>query len=173
MRGRLWVAAAAALAVSAVAPALAEPAQCGLNVFGQLDMIENGSGAILVPVTLNGRNTVMMIDTGAVWSGIPLSAVPGVKPFDTVFGEVGAGGGVTHSALRVPEFKIGSVTLQDVDFMQFPEAFTADPRGAGNIRRQSSQGIRPRDRHGGPKGQPFLQGALQRGRRPLFPQRAD
>jgi len=144
MRDTVWLAAAALAATFGLAPfglapfglALAAPAgadQCGLKLFASVDMIDNGAGAIMVPVTLNGRETAMFIDTGAFWSGVALSAVPGLTPFKTALGAIGAGGGTTSEAIRVPEVRIGPVVLKDMDFLRLTEGFTTDRRIAGNI----------------------------------------
>jgi tetratricopeptide (TPR) repeat protein len=111
----------------------AETPKCGLQLFASVDMLNNNSGSILIPVTLDGEQTAMIIDTGAFWSGAALSVVPGLKTTNSSIGAVGAGGGVTHQVVRVPEIRIGSIVLNNIEFMLLPGNFTTDPRIGGNI----------------------------------------
>jgi predicted aspartyl protease len=130
---QLAAATAALLAAAGAAPGSAATAQCSLQPLASVGMIGDGSGAIVIPVTLNGRDTAMMVDTGASWSGVVPSAVPGLRPFTSVQAAMGAGGGVSDQAVRVPHVQIGQFTFEHSDFMEMPESFSGDGRIGGVI----------------------------------------
>jgi len=67
----------AAFALAAFAsPALAEDApDCRLTLYASLDMLPGDPHRILVPVTLNGHNETLIVDTGTPFSMLTESAV--------------------------------------------------------------------------------------------------
>jgi predicted aspartyl protease len=100
----------AAIWSASLVPALAE--SCRLTRIAQIPYQTDARAHVFVPATLNGRNTHLMLDTGAFWSSIspPLVAALNLQPRDaTDFYMVDAGGRRIDKMVTIAEMKLGSI----------------------------------------------------------------
>lgn len=123
----IWIGAVLALAFSTVARAQ----DCGpLKIIGQADMLST-QGALLVPATVNGTKTTMIIDTGGwyrqlfpvVWEklGLP-TARRNVVAYDIT-------GRERNKTVTVSDFQLGTLTAKDVTFYVPSNGFGDDIGG--------------------------------------------
>lgn len=106
---------ATVLALSALSaplsPAKAEEA-CQLKRIAVIPFRSDQSAHIYVPVTLNGRNTHLMLDTGAFWSGVSPQMAAELKLSvrdATDFYMIDAAGNRIDKMVTIGEFKLGGI----------------------------------------------------------------
>jgi predicted aspartyl protease len=119
----------AAICFSVVSAATAEPEKCTLFQAASLDMNIDSVGRITVPMTLNGREQRMLIDTGGYVSsimaqtaqslGLKLKSMAGLNV--TMFN----GDTVAHYA-TVDTLKLGNLEARRRDFLVFPESHSIE-----------------------------------------------
>lgn len=121
------------LLLAGSAPSRAEQ-DCTLKILAELDLLDSPTGTPVVPVTFNGREAKMTLDTGAFWSGVTPSAGAGLKTKSLRYIEaVGAGGGSMRTAVTTPSIQIGRLNFTKADFFVFARDNAEDPDLIGNI----------------------------------------
>lgn len=97
----------------AVTPGMAAAAQqCGLKRFARMDMTMESDGRIAVPMNVEGRSVMMMIDTGGYVSDLTpsevgvlgLTAIDAAEPV-----ERGFGGRIINKTVDVPDVDLGGL----------------------------------------------------------------
>jgi predicted aspartyl protease len=114
----------AAMCLCAIGSAAAEPAKCTLLQAATLNMTFDSLGRVTVPMTLNGREQTMLVDTGGYVSSImaqtaqaldlKLKSMAGMKV--VMFN----GDTIAHYA-TVDILKLGNMEARRRDFLVFPE----------------------------------------------------
>ena len=116
---------AATLAITTTLPAFAEES-CQLKRLAVIPFQTDRTAHVYVPVTLNGRMTHLMLDTGAFWSGLnnglvkALNLTPQTSTFVYMYDLAGE---KIDKMVTVSEMKIGEVPFTEpVDFFVHGEA---------------------------------------------------
>lgn len=100
----------ASIWVAMALPSLAET--CQLKRIAVIPFQTDERAHIFVPVTLNGRNTHLMLDTGAFWSGVNRQMVAALNLSirdATDFYMVDAAGNRIDKMVTIKEFKLGGI----------------------------------------------------------------
>lgn len=112
---------ALALCASLPLPALADDgSKCKITVFARLPVVMQGDRAS-VPVTVNGKETRLWLDSGAFFNTMPkakaveLGLSVGPPPVDLIV--TGIGGEFTAEYAKVRDFGIGAGTLHNMEFI--------------------------------------------------------
>jgi tetratricopeptide (TPR) repeat protein len=114
--------------------AQADDKHCGLTELAELKMQPNHTGAVLIPVDLNGRPALLGLDTGGFWSVLRASLVKGM-PQQTATGlkVVGAGGGGLDRYVTMPQIGLDRSVVKDAEFFVGPEELSDDPQYGGTL----------------------------------------
>lgn len=99
----------------------ARAADCPLQRIAVIPFETDETGHIYLQVVIAGKNARLMLDTGAFWSGIDAdwAKAAGLEIRRSSFGVqlVDAAGVRSDMYAKVPEFKVGPMVTQDIDFM--------------------------------------------------------
>lgn len=109
--------------------------QCGaLSQVASLEMTALSDGArVSVPLTINGRQVNLEVDTGAGMSSLtaPAATTLGIKLRDTVGTRlVGQDGTAIHRYYLADDFQLGPLAARNIPFMQQPDVTDAGVSGA-------------------------------------------
>jgi predicted aspartyl protease len=110
-----------------------------LRLLNQIRMVPVTDGRMLVPVSMNGVDKLMMFDTGAAASSVtrPLAQELGLSLHLNlrVPGLYDINGDVSHDFITVPDFKFGQQDVPNAEFQIWPdpELGKVDPRLAGTL----------------------------------------
>lgn len=128
MRGLFWIVAGLFLAGAAQAQ------DCALKRVAQFDMVDSDLARPVIEVKMDGRPVRMLVDTGAVWSGLADWAAEGLATKRIERHSFrGIGGGKLKQVAVVPEFDLGPVKFPDFQFLVFAPDTFRDPGLAGAI----------------------------------------
>jgi predicted aspartyl protease len=111
----------AALAVAS--PTAVEAAACSrVEPLAVLDVIRDAGGRPLIPVTLAGRDTHLLVDTEAYVAMLHQPAVRelGLRPFQPGGSVVTPDGASSREMVLVDDFRLGSFSLRRFDFWVDP-----------------------------------------------------
>lgn len=123
---------AALLAAGLAGGAAAE--DCGLKLATTVEIQLGEDGSVLVPATLGGQQTLLILDTGAFWSVARQGLIGGLPVKRSAVEAVGIAGGRHSDYVTVPSLRLGTLAFSNVDFMVMPDALAADDsRIGGNI----------------------------------------
>ncbi len=116
----------------AEAPGDAGGADCALVQFASLDLVRTSDGSFLVPVTIQGKDALLTLDTASAFSVVSTSAkrrlglsVSNVSPASDV--EIGHRR-IEHIA-HAQALSIGNVVLKSVEFLEAPDNIFSNPPG--------------------------------------------
>jgi len=130
--------AAAALLVFllAAARAYAEDDCHPLTLITSVDLVRReGDPHVFVPVSINGKPRLMLLDTGGWKTEVTSEAAADLGlPYVSIrFSEVNLAGEESHQAASVSTFSIGQLTTKSVEFVVAPEKylFHDEPQYAG------------------------------------------
>jgi predicted aspartyl protease len=134
MRDAFSLAAVLALAMLpsvAVAGAACEPAKRVTSI----QTLPEASGIPIIPVSMNGKKSLMIVDTGAFWSTIAAGVVRELNLTQMQAGIVtySAGGQSSDKYIRVPEFIFGNLRARDQLFMVAAGGNPAETIGENDI----------------------------------------
>jgi predicted aspartyl protease len=97
----------------------------------------DGDQHVFVPVTINGKNRFMLLDTGGASTEVTSQAVADLGlPYERIrYSEVNLSGEESHQAAEVDSFSIGQLTTKSVEFVVAPERylFIDEPQYVGII----------------------------------------
>jgi predicted aspartyl protease len=109
-----------------------------LTLITSVDLVQrDGDPHVYVPVTINGKSRLMLLDTGGLKSEVTSQAVADLGlPYVSIrYSEVNLAGEESHQAATVDSFAIGQLTTKSVEFVVAPERqlFQGEPEFAGII----------------------------------------
>ena len=109
-----------------------------LTLITTVDLVHrDGDQHIFVPVTINGKNRFMLLDTGGAKSEVTSQAVADLGlPYERIrYSEVNLSGEELNQAADVDSFSIGQLTTKSVEFIVAPERylFVDEPQYVGII----------------------------------------
>src|SRR5271156_969564 len=109
-----------------------------LTLITSVDLVHrDGDQHIFVPVTINGKNRFMLLDTGGEKSEVTSQAVADLGlPYERIrYSEVNLSGEESNQAADVDSFSIGQLTTKSVEFIVAPERylFVDEPQYVGII----------------------------------------
>ena len=136
MRVLAFIAAVSVLLSTSFVPAFADDGCHPLTLFASVDLSRrNGDTRMYVPVSLNGTQKLMLLDTGGFMSEVTPQAVAelNLQHESVDFESVNVAGEESHLAANVSSFAIGQLTTKSVQFIIAPEhdMFAGDARFAG------------------------------------------
>ncbi len=97
-----------------------------LTLITAVDLLRrDGDSHVFVPVTINGHQKLMLLDTGGWNSEVTSQAVADLGlPYVSIrFSEVNLAGEESHQAASVDSFSIGQLTTKSVEFVVAPERY--------------------------------------------------
>jgi len=109
-----------------------------LTLITSVDLVRrDGDPHVFVPVTINGKSRLMLLDTGGWNSEVTSQSVADLGlPYVSIrYSEVNLAGEESHQAATVDSFSIGQLTTKSVEFVVAPERylFQGEPEYAGII----------------------------------------
>jgi predicted aspartyl protease len=107
-----------------------------LTLITTVDLVRReGDPHVFVPVTINGTQKLMLLDTGGWSTEVTSQAAADLGlPYVTIrYSEVNLAGEESHQAASVDSFSIGQLTTKSVEFVVAPERylFHDEPQYAG------------------------------------------
>jgi predicted aspartyl protease len=100
-----------------------------------LDLVRNNGNRPLIPVTLDGKKTLLMVDTGAFWSFLWPGVVRelGIPPTQVRVRAYGINGNFSDRAVRVRNFMIGPAPAGERQFFVNADGDPNDTFGENDV----------------------------------------
>ncbi|MDE2182019.1 MAG: aspartyl protease family protein [Alphaproteobacteria bacterium] len=120
--------AALALLVLSALPASADSENCKLERYASLPIAIESAGRVTVPVSLQGEEVNLLVDTGGVFSMISRRVVDRLKLHPQMIYMQSLqmfGGRTLDHFVTVPEIKIGAMVGKNRDFVVIPDDYLA------------------------------------------------
>lgn len=124
----------AAMLGAAVLPAMAE--DCTLKIAASVDTVSGANGAMLVPMTMEGGNKLLLLDTGGVFSELTPQTVAelGLSPHHIGTMQYDVAGNAIKNVVDVENVSLGAISPSSMQFMVAARDFRdKDSKIAGRL----------------------------------------
>jgi predicted aspartyl protease len=122
--------------VATLVASSAQAQNCKLQLIASLPLTEDHYGMPLVPATLGGKHTVMLVDTGGTYSMVGQHVVDELKPDEGTIAKNGftlVSSRELKKTAHIRPFALGEMSAPEFDFLVLPDGVVASKDLDGTI----------------------------------------